>query len=81
MFVEGIYVVFLGKLLVYNCLFLFNWRVNFSDKEIVIFQKEFGKMGYRYQFIILVGFYFLNYVIFKFVCDYKENGMFVYIKI
>lgn len=37
MFVEGIYVVFLGKLLVYNCLFLFNWRVNFSDKEIVIF--------------------------------------------
>ena len=28
-----------------------------SDKEISVFQKELGKMGYRYQFITLAGFH------------------------
>ncbi|XP_068749980.1 isocitrate lyase-like [Montipora capricornis] len=81
MFAEGIHAAFPGKPLAYNCSPSFNWRANLSDKEIATFQKELGKMGYRYQFITLAGFHSLNHAIFKLARDYKENGMSAYTKI
>lgn len=80
-FVEVIYKQFLGKLLLYNCLLLFNWKKNFDDVMIVKFQKEFGVMGYKFQFIMLVGFYVLNYLMFNFVYGYVCMQMSVFVEL
>ncbi|RMX41617.1 hypothetical protein pdam_00008890 [Pocillopora damicornis] len=81
MFANGIHSMFPGKPLAYNCSPSFNWRANLSDKEIAEFQKELGKMGYRYQFITLAGFHSLNHAMFKLARDYKDHGMSAYTKI
>lgn len=81
MFADGIHSMFPGKPLAYNCSPSFNWRANLSDKEIAEFQKELGKMGYRYQFITLAGFHSLNHAMFKLARDYKDHGMSAYTKI
>lgn len=80
MFANGIHSMFPGKPLAYNCSPSFNWRANLSDKEIAEFQKELGKMGYRYQFITLAGFHSLNHAMFKLARDYKDHGMSAYTK-
>lgn len=77
-FVEVIQKEFLGKMMVYNCLLFFNWEVNFDKVIIEIYQCELGVMGYKFQFVILVGFYSFNYGMFEFVCGYKDCGMGVY---
>ena len=81
MFADGIHAMFPGKPLAYNCSPSFNWKANLSDKEIAVFQKELGKMGYKYQFITLAGFHSLNHAMFKLARDYKEHGMSAYTKI
>ena len=74
-FAEGIHNKFPGKLLAYNCSPSFNWKKNLSDKEIEIFQKDIGNMGYKFQFITLAGFHAQNYAIFDLAKKYKQYGM------
>ena len=40
-------------MLAYNCSPSFNWKAKLSDKEIAEFQREIGKMGYKFQFVTL----------------------------
>jgi len=77
-FASAIHDKFPGKLLAYNCSPSFNWKKNLSDKEIEIFQKEIGNMGYKFQFITLAGFHAQNFAIFDLAKKYKEYGMSAY---
>ena len=77
-FAAAIHKKFPGKLLAYNCSPSFNWKKNLSDKEIEIFQKEIGAMGYKFQFITLAGFHAQNYAIFDLAKKYKQYGMAAY---
>ena len=77
-FADAIHNKFPGKLLAYNCSPSFNWKKNLSDKQIEIFQKVIGKMGYKFQFITLAGFHAQNYAIFDLAKKYKRYGMAAY---
>ena len=77
-FAEAIHKKYPGKLLAYNCSPSFNWKKNLSDKEIEIFQKEIGDMGYKFQFITLAGFHAQNFAIFDLAKKYKQYGMAAY---
>ena len=77
-FAKAIHEKFPGKLLAYNCSPSFNWKKNLSDKQIEIFQKEIGNMGYKFQFITLAGFHAQNYAIFDLAKKYKAYGMAAY---
>jgi len=77
-FATAIHDKFPEKLLAYNCSPSFNWKKNLSDKEIEIFQKEIGSMGYKFQFITLAGFHAQNYAIFDLAKKYKQYGMAAY---
>ena len=77
-FAKAIHAKFPGKLLAYNCSPSFNWKKNLSDKEIEIFQKEIGKMGYKFQFITLAGFHAQNFAVFDLAKKYKHYGMSAY---
>ena len=81
MFADGIHSMFPGKPLAYNFSPSFNWKANLSGKEIAVFQKELGKMGYKYQFITLAGFHSLNHAMFKLARDYRDHGMSAYTKL
>jgi len=74
-FAEAIHDKFPGKFLAYNCSPSFNWKKNLSDNEIKNFQKEIGKMGYKFQFITLAGFHAQNYAVFDLARKYKNSGM------
>lgn len=77
-FAEAIHEKYPGKLLAYNCSPSFNWKAHLSDEEIANFQKELGKMGYKFQFVTLAGFHSLNYSMFTLAHGYKERGMAAY---
>ena len=77
-FASAIHEKYPGKLLAYNCSPSFNWKKNLSDKEIEMFQKEIGKMGYKFQFITLAGFHAQNYAVFGLAKKYKQYGMTAY---
>jgi isocitrate lyase len=77
-FATAIHDKFPEKLLAYNCSPSFNWKKNLSDKEIEIFQKEIGSMGYKFQFITLAGFHAQNYAIFDLAKKYNQYGMSAY---
>tara|TARA_Y100000590_G_scaffold12887_1_gene15658 strand:- start:5109 stop:6395 length:1287 start_codon:yes stop_codon:yes gene_type:complete len=77
-FAKAIHDKFPGKLLAYNCSPSFNWKKNLSEKEIEIFQREIGKIGYKFQFITLAGFHAQNYAIFDLAKKYKRYGMAAY---
>jgi len=77
-FATAIHKKFPGKLLAYNCSPSFNWKKNLSDKEIELFQKEIGHMGYKFQFITLAGFHAQNFAIFDLAKKYKQYGMAAY---
>jgi len=64
-----------GKLLAYNCSPSFNWKRHLDDATIAKFQKELGKMGFKFQFITLSAFHALNYSMFTLARDYKDQGM------
>ena len=80
-FAEAIHAKFPGKLLAYNCSPSFNWRKKLSEEAIAKFQKELGKMGYKFQFVTLAGFHALNYSMFELALGYRDNGMAAYSKL
>jgi len=69
------------QLLAYNCSPSFNWSANLSAPDIACFQREIGKMGYKFQFITLAGFHSLNYGMFELARAYKDQGMAAYAKL
>lgn len=77
-FAAGIHEKFPGKMLAYNCSPSFNWRKNLSDTEIASFQKELGKMGYKFQFVTLAGYHALNFSMFDLASGYRDSGMAAY---
>jgi isocitrate lyase len=77
-FAAAIHEKFPGKLLAYNCSPSFNWKKKLDDATIANFQKELGKMGYKFQFVTLAGFHALNYSMFDLARGYKERGMAAY---
>lgn len=77
-FADAIHEKYPGKLLAYNCSPSFNWRANLSEKEIASFQREIGKMGYKFQFVTLAGFHTLNASMFELSQGYKDEGMAAY---
>ena len=65
-----------GQMLAYNCSPSFNWRLSIpGEQELAEFQKELGKLGFKFQFITLAGFHATNHAVFQFAKAYKDNGM------
>lgn len=77
-FAEAIHEKFPGKLLAYNCSPSFNWKKKLDERTIRNFQKELGKMGYKFQFVTLAGFHTLNHSMFELAHDYRQRGMAAY---
>jgi isocitrate lyase len=77
-FAEAIHKKFPNKLLAYNCSPSFNWRKKLDPATIETFQKELGKMGYKFQFVTLAGFHSLNYSMFQLADGYRDRGMGAY---
>jgi isocitrate lyase len=77
-FAEAIHAEFPGKLLAYNCSPSFNWKAKLSDGEIAEFQRELGKLGYKFQFVTLAGFHALNLSMFELAREYANTGMSAY---
>ena len=77
-FAEAIHARYPDKLLAYNCSPSFNWRANLTPEEIAVFQKELGKLGYKFQFVTLAGFHALNATMFELALGYRERGMAAY---
>jgi len=66
-------------MLAYNCSPSFNWKKCIpSNTELMEFQRELGKLGFKFQFITLAGFHATNYATFDFALDYKTRGMLAY---
>lgn len=66
-------------MLAYNCSPSFNWRKSIpSNNELREFQRELGKMGFKFQFITLGGFHSTNLAVFNFARQYKSDGMLAY---
>ncbi|SFD95377.1 isocitrate lyase [Lentibacillus persicus] len=77
-FADAIHEKYPNKLLAYNCSPSFNWKQKLSDDEIADFQRELGKMGYKFQFVTLAGFHALNHSMFDLARKYKKEGMKAY---
>jgi len=77
-FAEGVHAKFPGKLLAYNCSPSFNWAKKLSPEQIATFQRELGKMGYKFQFVTLAGFHALNYSMYDLARQYRDEGMSAY---
>lgn len=77
-FASAVHEKFPGKWLAYNCSPSFNWRKNLSDEQVLNFQKELSKLGYRYQFITLAGFHSLNHGMYTLSKDYEARDMSAY---
>jgi isocitrate lyase len=77
-FANEIHKQFPGKMLAYNCSPSFNWAKKLPADEIASFQREIGKMGYRFQFVTLAGFHSLNLSMFNLARGYKDRGMAAY---
>ncbi len=80
-FAEAIHEQFPGKLLAYNCSPSFNWKKKLDDETIEKFQRELGKMGYKFQFVTLAGFHALNHSMFELARGYRDHGMAAYSKL
>ena len=77
-FANAIHSVYPDQMLAYNCSPSFNWSANLSEQDIARFQKEIGKMGYKFQFITLAGFHSLNYGMYELARGYRDQGMTAY---
>jgi isocitrate lyase len=77
-FANEIHRQFPGKMLAYNCSPSFNWKKKLPADKIAAFQREIGKMGYRFQFVTLAGFHSLNLSMFNLARGYKDRGMAAY---
>lgn len=80
-FADAIHEKFPGKMLAYNCSPSFNWKANLDDGTIAKFQRELGKMGYKFQFVTLAGFHSLNHSMFELAHGYRNDGMAAYSKL
>jgi isocitrate lyase len=80
-FAAAVHEKFPGKLLAYNCSPSFNWRRNLDEKTIASFQKDLGRMGYRYQFVTLAGFHAACASMFDLASGYGQEGMTAYVKL
>lgn len=80
-FADAIHEKFPGKMLAYNCSPSFNWKANLDDETIAKYQRELGKMGYKFQFVTLAGFHSLNHSMFELAHGYKDHGMAAYSKL
>jgi isocitrate/methylisocitrate lyase len=78
-FAEAIHAEHPGQPLAYNCSPSFNWRKHLDEPTIARFQKELGRMGYRFQFITLAGFHALNASMFELASGFAERGMPAYV--
>ncbi len=77
-FADAIHRQFPGKMLAYNCSPSFNWRRKLSPERIASFQRDIGRMGYKFQFVTLAGFHSLNLSMFELARGYRERGMAAY---
>ncbi|NDG48197.1 MAG: isocitrate lyase [Rhodospirillales bacterium] len=77
-FAEAIHRQFPGKMLAYNCSPSFNWQRKMGVAAAENFQRELGKMGYKFQFVTLAGFHALNLSMFQLARGYAERGMGAY---
>jgi isocitrate lyase len=77
-FANEIHKKFPGKMLAYNCSPSFNWKKKLPADKIAAFQREIGRMGYRFQFVTLAGFHSLNLSMFNLARGYKDRGMAAY---
>jgi len=77
-FADAIHEKYPGKLLAYNCSPSFNWKAKLDDETIANYQRELGKMGYKFQFVTLAGFHSLNHGMFELARQYKDRGMAAY---
>jgi len=77
-FADAVHAQYPGKLLAYNCSPSFNWKKKLDNDTIAKFQRELGKMGYKFQFVTLAGFHALNYSMFTLASDYKVRDMAAY---
>ena len=66
------------QMLAYNCSQSFNWSANLEADDIARFQREIGRMGYKFQFITLAGFHSLNYATYELSRGYRDRGMSAY---
>jgi isocitrate lyase len=79
LFAEGIHAKHPSKLLAYNCSPSFNWKKHLNEKQIYDFQRELGKLGYKFQFITLAGFHALNQSMFNLAVEYNTRDMEAYV--
>ena len=77
-FAEGVRRDFPDQMFAYNCSPSFNWQKHLGKSDMEQFQKELGKMGFKYQFITLAGFHANNFSIFDLARNYRERGMAAY---
>ncbi|WP_394235734.1 isocitrate lyase [Niallia oryzisoli] len=77
-FAQAIHEKYPGKPLAYNCSPSFNWEQKLDKQTIAEFQKELGKMGYKFQFVTLAGFHALNHSMFELARGYRDYGMAAY---
>ena len=80
-FAEAIHAEFPDKMLAYNCSPSFNWKLNLDDGEIARFQRELGKLGYKFQFVTLAGWHSINLNAFELAQAYREEGMSAYVRL
>jgi isocitrate lyase len=80
-FAHAIHRQYPGKLLAYNCSPSFNWRKHLDDDGIARFQRELGRLGYRFQFVTLAGFHSLNAAMFELASGYAREGMSAYVRL
>jgi isocitrate/methylisocitrate lyase len=80
-FADAIHAEFPDKMLAYNCSPSFHWKAKLNDREIAEFQRELGKLGYRFQFVTLAGFHALNLSVFELAHEYARHGMAAYSKL
>jgi isocitrate lyase len=80
-FAREVHRTFPGKLLAYNCSPSFNWRKHLDEASIAGFQRELGRIGYKFQFVTLAGFHALNYSMFELARAYATEGMLAYARL
>ena len=78
-FAEAIHAEYPDQMLAYNCSPSFNWKKHLDDETIAKFQRELGKMGYKFQFITLAGWHTINLRTFELAKGYAESGMSAYV--
>lgn len=67
------------QMLGYNCSPSFRWSSFFKTAaELIAFQIELGKLGFKWPFITLAGFHTTNYAVFQFASEYNNTGMLAY---